>query len=191
MTKSEKIINIAKALALFHVKIEKVKKDSKNPFFKSTYASLSNILDAINIPLAETGLVFSQHPSGQNELITILIHAESGEYFESAYTMPVSKQNDPQAVGSSITYARRYALGAILGLNIEDDDDANKGANKTPQPAQNSQIEKIWLNPNTDTWKAAIESLRSGTVKIEQILKKYSITKVNQDLLLTQSNQPA
>ena len=125
MTKSDSIINISKALALFHVKIEKVKKDATNPFFKSKYASLSNILEAINIPLAETGLVYTQHPSGANDLITILIHADSGEFFESCYNMPVAKQNDPQAVGSSITYARRYALGAILGLNIDDDDDGS------------------------------------------------------------------
>lgn len=190
MTKSDSIINISKALALFHVKIEKVKKDATNPFFKSKYASLSNILEAINIPLAETGLVYTQHPSGANDLITILIHADSGEFFESCYNMPVAKQNDPQAVGSSITYARRYALGAILGLNIDDDDDANKGANKTIEGAESGkkeEVEKIWLNPNTELWAAAVANLKSGTVTIEQIKKKYAISKVNQVLLTNET----
>lgn len=203
MTKSETISSLAKALGLFHVKIEKVKKENTNPFFHSKYASLSTILDAIDLPLTETGLVFSQHPSGVNELTTILIHSESGEYFESTYTMPVSAQNSPQAVGSAITYARRYALGAILGLNIEDDDDANKannnngnGAvnNKTTQiPASNgkTETEKQWLNPKTNTWTEAVMALRNGTVTLDQVKKKYAISKVNQDLLNNEINQPA
>jgi hypothetical protein len=54
--------------------------------------------------------------AGVNGLCTILIHAESGEYLMDTFIMPVSKQNDPQAVGSAITYAKRYALAGVLGL---------------------------------------------------------------------------
>ena len=75
MEKSEKISNLAKALLQFNVKVSKIKKDAKKPFFKSNYASLSNIQDAISVPLQESGLVYSQMPTGVNGLTTILIHS--------------------------------------------------------------------------------------------------------------------
>lgn len=123
MNKSNSIGAIAKALAAFHVKVGKIKKDATNPFFKSKYASLSNILDAITIPLAESGLTFTQFPTEDNGLISILMH-ESGEFIESCYSMKPVK-DDPQGRGSALTYQRRYALAAILGLNIDEDDDGN------------------------------------------------------------------
>lgn len=175
MNKSESIKNVAKALLLFQTKMESISKDSTNPFFKSKYCSLSNILENIQLPLAEAGLCFSQMPD-EHSLTTIIIHAESGEYLESSYIMPVAKQNDPQAVGSSITYARRYALGAILGLNIEDDDDANAATTKAP--------EKAWLNKGSDEWKNAVNALLKGTHTIEDVKKKYSVSKVNETELI-------
>jgi hypothetical protein len=178
MEKSEKISNLSKALIDFNVRVTKISKDAKNPFFKSNYASLSNIQDAISKPLAESGLVYSQMPTGVNGLCTILIHAESGEYLMDSFIMPVSKPNDPQAVGSAITYAKRYALAGILALNIDDDDDGNKAANKQPDPV----IEKPWLNPKTDKWTSAIQALIDG-YDLAVIKKKYQISKENELLL--------
>lgn len=178
MEKSETITNLAKALIDFNGRVSKISKDAKIPFFKSNYASLSNIQDAISKPLAESGLVYSQMPTGVNGLCTILIHAESGEYLMDSYTMPVSKQNDPQAVGSAITYAKRYALAGILGLNIDDDDDGNKASNKQADPV----VEKAWLNPKTEKWNSAIQALIDG-YDLEVIKKKYQITKENQLIL--------
>jgi hypothetical protein len=181
MEKSETIINLAKALIDFNSRVSKISKDAKNPFFKSNYASLSNIQDAISKPLAESGLVYSQMPTGVNGLCTILIHAESGEYMMDSYTMPVSKPNDPQAVGSAITYAKRYALAGILGLNIDDDDDGNKAAEKPKDPP----VEKPWLNPNTEKWSSAIQALVDG-FDISVIKKKYNISKENETKLLNE-----
>ena len=181
MEKSESIKNLAKALIAFNDKVSKIKKDAKNPFFKSNYASLSNIQDAISKPLAESGLVYSQMPTGINGLCTILIHAESGEYLTDSYIMPVAKPNDPQAVGSAITYAKRYALAGILGLNIDDDDDGNKAADKKPEP------EKPWLNPKTDKWNSAIKALIDG-YDLDVIKKKYNISKENEVLLLNDAH---
>ena len=175
MQKSDSIKNIAKALVEFQAKVSKIKKDAKNPFFKSNYASLSNIQDAISQPLIESGLCYSQSPTGTNGLCTILIHAESGEYLMDEYIMPVSKPNDPQAVGSAITYAKRYALAGVLGLNIDDDDDGNKAAAK-------EDVQKPWLNPKTEKWNSAIQALIDG-YDLEVIKKKYSITKENEILL--------
>jgi hypothetical protein len=124
MNKSDSLKNIAGALTKFHEKVMPIKKDTDNSFFKSKYASLDNILREIEEPLADAGLAFSQFPDGENGLTTILIHAESGEYLEATYTIPLAK-NDPQGAGSALTYMRRYALGAVLGLATKTDDDTN------------------------------------------------------------------
>lgn len=184
MEKSENITNLAKALIKFNAHVSKIKKDAKNPFFKSNYASLSNIQDAINGPLLESGLVYSQMPSGVNGLTTILIHAESGEYLMDSYIMPVSKPNDPQAVGSAITYAKRYALAGILGLNIDDDDDANKASAKEVLPVK---PEKQELNPKSEKWPSAVQALIDG-FDLEVIKKKYTLTKENEILLSKEAN---
>lgn len=123
MNTSEKTTEITKALIAFHKEVGKISKDAKNPYFKSDYATLSNILEAIKEPLTSNGLTFVQFPDGENGLTTRLMH-ESGEWMEATYTM-VPAKNDPQGLGSAITYQRRYSLGAVLGLNIDNDDDGN------------------------------------------------------------------
>jgi hypothetical protein len=130
MEKSESIVNLATALNCFHKSVGKIKKTETNPFFKSKYADLSAILDAISEPLNENGLCVLQLPKGVNQLETILLHV-SGEYISETYIVTPVK-NDPQSLGSSITYQRRYALGAILSLNIDKDDDGNE-ASKQPE----------------------------------------------------------
>ena len=185
MKKSESIKQLAAALAVFHIKVDVIKKDANNPFFKSTYASLSNILDAIKIPLAESDLSFSQHPMGENGLSTILMH-KSGEWIGSHFTMKPVK-NDPQGIGSCITYMRRYALAAILGLNIDEDDDGN--AASTPSKHSNSASsdninidEKQWLNPKTEQFNKAKAYLETGG-KIDAIKAKYKMRKETEELL--------
>lgn len=168
MERSESITSLTKALAVFHVKVGKIKKDSKNPFFKSNYASLSNILNEIGDPLLEAGLVITQFPDG-NGLVSMLIHSESGEFISSNYIMPVAKANDPQALGSSITYARRYAITAILSLNVEDDD-----GNKASEPAKEVDT-RPWLNKGEQLDKA-LAFLRSGG-QLSTIEAKYKLSK--------------
>lgn len=123
MNKSPTIAEISKALGKFQSQVEAVTKDASNPFFKSKYATLDNVLETIRKPLGGAGLSFAQFPDGQNSLTTILMH-ESGEWIESTYQMTPTK-NDPQGSGSALSYMRRYALGAILGLATEIDDDGN------------------------------------------------------------------
>lgn len=123
MEKSDSIKEIAMALCKFQREVGKIKKETDNPFFKSKYASLANILDVISEPLANNGLSFVQFPVADAGLTTVLMHV-SGEYIAETYFMKPVK-SDPQSLGSVITYQRRYALGAVLGLNIDIDDDAN------------------------------------------------------------------
>lgn len=182
MEKSNSIKEITKALIQFHIKVETVKKDATNPFFKSKYASLSNILDAIQIPLQESGLSFVQFPTGENGLVTILMH-ESGEFLQSEYTMHPVK-NDPQGKGSVITYQRRYALSAVLGLNIDEDDDANHATHGGATPEKAEENNKPWLNENTKEFDGAVSKLRAGTTTIAKIRTVMKVSKgVEQKLI--------
>lgn len=195
MTKSESISNLAKALSCFQSKVAIIRKTANNPFFKSKYAPLPEILEAITTPLHECGLTFSQMPDGES-LTTILIHCESGEYLQSSYPLHPIK-NDPQAFGSAITYARRYAISAILCLNVDDDDDGNKatypnGYNKPatqttapniPNVTTADQLpEKEWLNPKTENWTKAVDYLARGNA-MHKIEAKYKISTKNKELL--------
>jgi hypothetical protein len=137
MTTSESIKAISAALVGFHSEVGKIAKDAKNPFFKSKYASLSGILDAISEPMVNNGLSLVQFPEGENGLTTRLCHS-SGEWMEATYSMKPVKDT-PQDRGSAITYQRRYAVGAILSLNIDEDDDGNLASTPPkPQPKANT-----------------------------------------------------
>ena len=174
MNKSESIKNIAGALVKFQASVSKVAKEANNPFFKSKYASLANILDTIQKPLSECGLAISQFPDG-NALTTIILHADSGEWMESSYVMPVAKQNDPQAMGSAMTYARRYALGSILNLNIDDDGEKAMGRQSAPKKEE--------LTPKHKSWAKAVEHLQTGGLMTD-ITTKFEVSEVNQKLLI-------
>ena len=137
MLQSESIANLAKALSLVQGKLTHAKKDSANPFFKSKYADLESVWDACRDLLASNGLSVSQFPGTYSELdksmslTTILLH-ESGEWISQEMSVPVSKV-DAQGAGSAITYMRRYALAAVVGV-VQADDDGNAASN--PQVKQ-------------------------------------------------------
>lgn len=191
MKTSETLNELATALVGFHKAMGKVKKEASNPFFKSKYASLPNILDAIREPLTANNLSIVQFPSGENELTTILMHA-SGQFMQSSYVMKPVK-NDPQGVGSCITYQRRYAVGAILSLSIDEDDDGNGASGNTKQPQQpkakpqeeQPNAPKKVLLPETEEWTNAIKFLIKDNGTIERIRKHYDLSAENEKLLLT------
>jgi hypothetical protein len=125
MNKSESITNLATALAMAQMNIKGAIKDSANPFFKSKYADLSSVVEAIRPAFGQCGLSYVQRiePSDRDEVRveTILMHA-SGEWLScGVLNLPVSKA-DAQGYGSALTYARRYSLSAACGVAPEDDD---------------------------------------------------------------------
>lgn len=126
-----------RALSKAQKDIVGAKKDSANPFFKSKYADLASCWDACREALTKNGLCVIQLPQRASEKIvtlqTILAH-ESGESISSTFSMPM-KDDSPQSYGSTLTYARRYALAAIVGI-AQVDDDAESGMQRTPPPAK-------------------------------------------------------
>lgn len=125
MLKSEQINELSAALAKAQGQIEGAKKSSSNPFFKSKYADLAECWNTCREALTANEISVIQMPEEINEngrlnITTMLAHS-SGQYISSTLTMTVTKL-DPQAIGSAITYGRRYALAAMVGLAQEDDD---------------------------------------------------------------------
>ncbi len=121
--RSDSIATLAGALAKAQGAMDGAKKDAANPFFKSKYADLASVWDAIREPLSANGLAVIQFPRSTAEGVeveTLLCH-DSGEWVAETLTLPVGKY-DPQGVGSAITYARRYGLQSITGVAPEDDD---------------------------------------------------------------------
>lgn len=153
--KSESIAELAKALCKVQAVIENAKKDSSNPFFKSHYADLASVWEVARKPLTDNGLSVSQLPGGCDgtkvKVQTILMHT-SGEWLCSEFEMPYIKQ-DPQAVGSAITYARRYALAAIVGIVADPDDDAESAVKRDVTPPPKQQEVKQTSEPSKDLAK--------------------------------------
>jgi hypothetical protein len=125
MTNQSELINeIAAALAKAQTEIKPAIKESNNPFFKSKYADFGSVVDACKSALVANDLVVTQPTTiinGQTALVTTLLHS-SGQWVRGVYPVNPIK-NDPQAIGSAITYARRYALASIVGVVAEEDDD--------------------------------------------------------------------
>jgi hypothetical protein len=130
---SETIKEIIPALSKVQGAIENIEMDAENPHFKSRYATLGAIREASRKPLAENGLAV--WPSTQRRedglwLVTTLLHP-SGEWLAAEWPIP---GQTPQQMGSALTYARRYTLGALLNLASEVDDDGNEASKETPKP---------------------------------------------------------
>lgn len=119
------MIKLAQALVKAQSEMGNAVKDSKNPFFKSKYADLNSIREAVLPVLNKHGIAvlqpIHQLENGQSVVRTTLLH-ESGEMMTSDTKVVVAKQNDPQAEGSGISYARRYGLQSFLNIGAEDDD---------------------------------------------------------------------
>lgn len=169
MNKSESIKEIAPALAKFQSEVTNPANTAENPFFKSKYSPLNEILNLVRPLLSKHGLSVIQMPSGdgQEVIITTLLMHSSGEWIESCPLKMKPAKNDPQGIGSAITYGRRYALTAILGISSEDDDDGNSATGnahtqkKSPQKVQGDA-------PRNDSPKMASEV---------QIKKIYAIAR--------------
>jgi len=120
---SDAVNELFTALAIAQGAVKKAVKDTKNEFFKSTYADLESVWDVVREPFSTNGLAVIQIPTSDGDkagVVTIMTH-KSGQYISGKLLLKFVK-NDPQGMGSCITYARRYALAAFAGIAQTDDD---------------------------------------------------------------------
>lgn len=181
MQKSESIKSLALALNKAQSEMGGAQKAADNPFFKSKYADLSEVVKAVKEPFANNGLSYVQFPIENNGRIgveTILMH-ESGEYLSNEFTVQLSKQ-DAQGAGSAITYCRRYALQAIAGVPSEDDD----GNAASPQQKQSTPKDdnKPWYNDSNfiadkQNMIAACMDGMSPNAIVNQLRQEFKVSK--------------
>jgi hypothetical protein len=135
--------NILKKLLAVQKEIHAIKKDSKNPFFKSNYFDINSLIQELKPLLNEQGIVVLQplaNVAGRPAIETIVFDAESGESISNITVIPDNA--DSQKMGSAITYFRRYALQSFFFLQAEDDD----GNTAKPAPTKKA---KTYLNDET------------------------------------------
>ncbi len=159
--------NMAQALISFRSLIETVKKKEDNPFYKSKYADLPSILDACKTPLKESGLALSHHMKAEGEdlvMVSVLTHAESGDAMESIFPVFGKK---PQEIGSSMTYARRYNIQALLDIPTDEDDDGNRANNA---PKAKAPVKKVV--PPTENQIQTIRTLAEKAGHDEGVITK-------------------
>ena len=156
MDKSESIKHLAVAMCKAQAEMGGANKGANNPFFKSKYADLGAVVEAVKEPFSNNGLSYVQFPieeGGKIGVETILLH-ESGEYLSNKFTVVTPKQ-DAQGAGSAITYCRRYGLQAVAGIPSEDDDG-------------NSASKKVSNKPTADD-RLWIDAINAGKSKLEDI----------------------
>ena len=134
---SDQIRELAQALLKVQRQLQPALKDANNPFTRSKYATLNSVMDSCRDALLSNGIWLCQYPvpaeSGYLGLVTKLTHAESGQWQSSLAVVPLPKP-DPQGVGISMTYMRRYALSAMLGIVTEEDTDGEFNPDKLNRP---------------------------------------------------------
>ena len=183
MQKSESIKNLAVALSKFQSEVKNPKNTAKNPFYSSSYAPLQDVLNTVRPLLSKYGLSIIQSPSGDGQSIsitTMLLH-ESGEWIEFEPLILKAEKLTPQGAGSAITYGRRYALSAVLGISSEDDDDGNSLENAN----QNTDKKGVSVSTLKAKWQTLAGDLNGfDDWYKEQQLKGYNQHQMNRFLTM-------
>tara|TARA_R110000744_G_scaffold304637_1_gene413147 strand:- start:187 stop:699 length:513 start_codon:yes stop_codon:yes gene_type:complete len=160
-------INIYSRLLEVKKEIGAISKDSTNPFFKSKYFDVNSLLKHTEPLLQKNGLLLLQ-PITDGLVYSKIIDVETGDKVESSIALP--QMNDPQKLGSAITYYRRYTLQSLLGLQAADDD-GNAASKATKAPAAKKNVVK-----GDKVWCRAIDK----GIKLDELLSHYSVSKDNQ-----------
>ena len=177
MTTSEQVNEIAAALAKAQAVMKNAALNKVNPHFKSKYADLAEIRDAVIPALTANGIAVVQTLSGSANdhpyVLTRLQHA-SGQWFESA--CPILGASDMQKMGSAITYARRYSLSAICGIAADEDDDANATMSQANGPKAVAAVPQgyvDWLSDLEAVADEGSEALKNAWAGSQPALRKY------------------
>ena len=159
-------MNIYTKLAAVKKEIGAISKDTTNPFFKSKYFDINGLLKHVEPLLDKNGLLLLQ-PIIKGEVFSEIIDIEDGDSVTSSIDLP--NLQDPQKLGSAVTYYRRYTLQSLLGLQAEDDD-ANAASK-----ASKGQPTKPWVNEGDEIWKAALEK----ATPLSKLREYYAISRAN------------
>lgn len=171
---SEQIDKLAAALVKVQASIKPAMKSSANPFFKSKYADLGEVWSACREALTANGIAVVQGGGGDG-LMTMLLH-QSGQWVAGSFPLSPVKP-DPQAIGSAITYLRRYSLAAMVGVVTEDEDDdaeaamarGNGHASPLPakaEPAPAPSVPRAPINGSDSDWVAWCKAI-TGRLKLK------------------------
>jgi hypothetical protein len=182
MQTSDAINEIAAALAKAQAEMSGAAKSSANPFFKSKYADLASVVDACRGALTANQIAVVQSPTTDGPRVSLetwLIHS-SGQYLAGTVTA-AAKDDSPQAVGSTITYLRRYALQSFAGVAPEDDDAETaqgRGTTRTQAapvpPAPEGYA--AWLGVLTGVAETGMEPLREAWLKSPEAFRNHLMT---------------
>lgn len=165
-------------------------KDAVNPFAKSKYATLSNILNKVNDVLNKNNLLFiigniRKSESFDNTYVfeADLIDPESDKKIHFEYNVPfdTTQKNPIQGYGSMMTYAQRYIYGAVWGISFDEDDPDSGKTKGVNSQSQNAKPQKKWLNPDTPEWENSWKAVKNGTRTTNQVFDYYAISKDNRE----------
>lgn len=183
-------------MATFQSEVIQPLKDKANPFFKSKYVPLENVVEAITNTAPKHGLSFVQYPVSQDNkvgIVTILMHS-SGEYIETEPVFANPAKQDAQATGSVITYLKRYSLSAVFGITSDEDDDGNQatfGSNKPNTKPANQGNSKALLIKQLGEKVAAISKqtgVEARTV-YQNAIAQFGIKKESKDLTIQEAEK--
>lgn len=170
-----RVATLSGAMAKAFAEIEAATKSANNPHFKSKYADLGAVIDAVKPPLIKHGLFFTQrsHPAENGVSVETVLHHEGGEELSLGTLFVPANKQDAQGFGSALTYCRRYSLMTAFGVPCEDDD-GNAAARSAPRSVPANP-------PVTDQQRDLIQQLAPGAGKtLQGICEAYRVASLKE-----------
>lgn len=170
---------LASAMAAAFGEIEAATKSANNPHFKSKYADLGAVIDALKPALIKHGLFFTQRPEPSEGGVTVstVLHHASGESMELGTLFVPANKNDAQAFGSALTYARRYALVTAFGVPTEDDD--GNAASRSRSVSAGGHSEERAVSPrqaiDDSQWAMLVQLIESSGSDTQKICTAHKV----------------
>lgn len=184
MNKTESIVEIAKALVKFQAEVKQPFKDKTNPHFRSKYVPLENVVEAVTETASKYGLSFIQMPQNNGDqvgIVTLLMH-ESGEWIETDPIFVRPQKQDPQGIGSAITYLKRYSLSALFGITSDEDDDANVASGQGFQQQGGYQQQQYRQPQQQQSQMASKAQVNAMMAKAKNIALAAGLEGTNEEL---------
>ena len=176
---SENLADLAAALCAVQGELKPAIKQADNPFFKSKYVDLPGVWEAIRPLLSKNGLsvvqTFTASADGPT-IVTTLMH-KSGQWVSSELFLKPAK-SDPQGIGSAITYGRRYALAAMVGVVADEDDDGNAASQGGQAYAAKVSAPFVPCSPENAAKLNEYKKIKIGSDAIEKAFSKYDVKRV-------------